>query len=142
MNQQRSFLSFLLRVGPAALYAAVIFYLGTVPHVAGAPSWPGIDKVFHAVGFFVMACLVAPAIRITWPNLRRQGRLRAAAVVATALGGLLEVVQIYCPPRTAEILDLVADALGAALAMTIWGALEARNSQRSGVSSRSDESLP
>ncbi|HEX3597829.1 MAG TPA: VanZ family protein, partial [Polyangiaceae bacterium] len=40
-------------------------------------------------------------------------RVFAAVAVASALGGLLEIWQLLLPWRTSEVLDWVADTLGA-----------------------------
>jgi VanZ family protein len=71
------------------------------------------DKLLHCVSYAALAALLWVAAGFRAPF--------AAWIVVTAIGMLDEVHQIYIPTRTADALDVVADALGAAL---ITGVLE------------------
>lgn len=102
-----------LRLLPALAYATWILRAGvSVP----GPDVPGInDKLAHLIGFFVLSVLLIPASRVFFEARAR--RQRTALVVGGSLlvGGLLELWQSFLPYRSAELLDLLADALGAAL---------------------------
>jgi len=77
------------------------------------------DKVLHAASYAVLgftagagaaALGLAPAPLIGWGY-------------AVGHGALLEVVQTFTPPRTGEVGDVLADAVGAAfgaLALVAW----------------------
>lgn len=67
------------------------------------PAGPrGIDKLYHVVAF---AALVFPTA-LLWPD-----RWRSAGWLAILYGGILEIIQPAFG-RSADISDLLADALG------------------------------
>ena len=67
----------------------------------------GWDKANHALAFGVLAVLGG----IAYP-----GRLARLLVALLAYGALIEVLQSLTPDRSAEWLDLLADAVGLLLA--------------------------
>ena len=68
-------------------------------------DFPGGDKLLHALGF---GCLVG-----WWGNVFSAWRARlGAALACLAYGVLVEVLQAFTPPRSADALDLLADAIG------------------------------
>lgn len=92
---------FLVRWGPAVLWAAAIFLLSsrsTVP----APRVVGFDKVMHFGAYAVLGFLLA------------RGRLSFAvtALLGLAYGASDEIHQMFVPGRFPSVLDWVADALG------------------------------
>lgn len=97
---------------------AAIAYLTLVPSPLPEPPMPlfdGADKVVHGLMFLVLAwCLNR--------DLSRQKSLiisAAAFALATAYGGLIEILQGAMQlGRSADVLDFAADAAGA-----IFGAL-------------------
>lgn len=113
----------------AVLYVLAIFLVGSLP---GAPRvTQGVsDKLQHAVGFALLAWLWCRALR----RLRPQSSLARAALgaflVSTAVGGALELWQAVLSYRTCEVLDWVADALGAAVAVGLYAALQPRSGAR------------
>lgn len=112
----------LVDVLPALLYVALLFWAGLIPLKSlPGPDFELADKVWHAAAFGGLALLLARV-------MLHAGRLplRAAslgALIATALGGLLEVLQAFTHYRAAELADFVADALGAAIAYAALRAL-------------------
>ena len=92
--------------------ATLIFTASGFPAASG-PVIPGIDKVVHFAIYGLLATLVC-----------RLGRGWSAAVwafLATAAhGGLDEWHQSFVPSRSAEVADLIADALGAAMAVVLY----------------------
>lgn len=90
-----------------AAYAAALFVVAVLP--LSGPVVGGGDKLHHLVGFLVFALLLGWARpRLGW---------LAAWGIATLYGGSIELVQLFLPWRSAEWLDLGADALGAALGL-------------------------
>ena len=98
---------------------AAIAYLTLVPSPLPEPPMPlfdGTDKVVHGLMFLVLAwCLNRDISR---------RRLLVAAVaafaLATAYGGLIEVLQGTMQlGRSADVLDFVADVAGAAIGAII-----------------------
>ena len=106
--------------GPVVAYMALIFALSAM----SSPPSPGPinDKVLH-FGFY--GGLAAVTLRAT-----AGGRLAgltwtaaaAAWAIATAYGVTDEFHQRFVPYRSADVADLVADSLGAAVAVGVLGA--------------------
>ena len=60
---------------------------------------------------------------VIWPQRRPARRIVAAALVlgaAVALSVAIEFVQIFFPPRTVSLNDIVAEAAGAAIGIALW----------------------
>ena len=74
------------------------------------------DTVVHAGAYALLAesaILTSAAFAVPAPAA-------VGAVFAVAHGGLLEVLQMFTPPRTAEWRDLRSDAMGTAAAVVVW----------------------
>ena len=130
-----------LRFAPAALWAGAIWFASSfdwrLVHFPGdsrpgagfaellamlvdaLPAWVAVDKAVHTTIFAVLATL------LRWPS-RVQSLAKAAVVassLATAWGALDEIHQAFVPGRSADWLDLVADAVGASVAVaaiSLW----------------------
>lgn len=75
-------------------------------------DFDGGDKLLHALGF---VCLTG-----WWGNVFRSPKARwLAAAACLAYGALVEVLQAFDPPRSADVLDLLADAVGIGLGVTL-----------------------
>jgi VanZ family protein len=117
-------LALLTDVLPAALYASVIFYAGLIrlaplPEMGFVPT----DKALHALTFGGLALLLVRAIRFVRPKSSSGKRLLFAVLLASFMGGLLEVCQLFVPYRSAEFLDWLADTVGAAAAVGLLALL-------------------
>ncbi|HEY8483896.1 MAG TPA: VanZ family protein [Longimicrobiales bacterium] len=121
----------ILGYAPAALWAAVLFWLGSRSDLS-TPSAPfPLDKPAHFVAYGMLGALVA------W-GWRRAGRRphRLWLVLAAALVGVLdELNQMRVPGRSPEVADWAADTAGVLLAF-VW---TARMCEK-GREGRSDES--
>jgi VanZ family protein len=107
---------FFLYVAPAILYVCAIFYAGSVESPPELQvSFAAKDKLLHLVAFLGMQLTVFRALR--WKV--QAGSTWRVALIALALtsgiGALLEFWQATLPHRTAELLDWVADSIGALL---------------------------
>lgn len=104
---------------PAVTWAFFIFFLSTLKAGTRPPPWIlSNDKVVHAVLFGTLAALIYVAAR------RGQhwsvGAAAAVGAIASALYGATdEVHQLWTPSRVADVMDWVADAAGAALAVSL-----------------------
>lgn len=110
-----------LNVAPAVLLTLAVFVAGLLPSVPRIPlsiDWG--DKIEHAGGFAVVSYCYMRAARRIWPAALPAFVHARAAWAAVALGAVLELLQALVPFRTAEFLDLVADALGV---LITWVAL-------------------
>ncbi|WP_458205890.1 VanZ family protein [Haladaptatus sp. NG-SE-30] len=137
--------------------AICYFSVFTTPDPGVTPMGPlglvGADKWYHAVGYGGLGAVLAFAlagrhahsqsrggqaqgtrartcVRVT--GERRAGVLAIAG--ATGYGVAMELVQWPIPLRHASVGDVVADALGATVAVAVWWALS-----RAGGRARRDE---
>lgn len=97
----------LARIG--LVFAAIFaFIVAILPSVPGPETYN--DKVLHASTFFVLAGLSA----VGW----RTHSAFKLFIALTAFGGLIEIVQgLDLIGRDADLLDLLADMVGAALGL-------------------------
>ena len=94
--------------GVAAL-VLVVAYLCLRPSAGGEQWFPNADKLHHAAAFFALAGLLLALVE------RRYYAAMCAGLLV--FGGAIEAAQYLMPyGRSAEWLDLAADALGVALA--------------------------
>lgn len=107
----------LVYVVPVAVYVVAVFVMGSLGPESVRNMGP--DKLLHGAVFGVMVPLLGRAIRYFAPHLSAAVVLASSALLALALGGLLEVHQLLFTRRSAEVADFVADALGILLAGTI-----------------------
>ncbi len=100
-----------------SLWAPLLAYLALLHFAAGRSELPSIvahvwDKLLHAAAYAVLAVLSVRAFQGGFRAPRR-GAALAAGAFATAYGGLDEYYQMFVPGRSADPLDLLADAVGA-----------------------------
>lgn len=95
--------------GPVVLYMAGIFYTSSLSQ----PTLPpGGDKPWHLLAYFGLAVVVVRAVAGRLPS---RIRLRAAVwsvVIAIAYAASDEIHQMFVPGRSADVPDLLADAVG------------------------------
>jgi len=104
--------------GPAASLMAVIFAASSVPHLDTTSS--GIsDKTLHVWTYGALGALLVRALAgAAWTGVT--SRVAGLAwVIAVAWGALDEWHQSIVPGRSLSSRDLVADAIGAALAVAV-----------------------
>ena len=111
-------IGFFFYVLPLLLYCTAIFVLSSAP----LPTLPDLgfsfqDKLIHMAAYFLMALLAYRAL--TWWGRDRewqQGRLLIIAIIFTALYGASdEIHQAFVPGRSSDVIDWVADVIGALL---------------------------
>lgn len=80
---------------------------------------PAADFFAHFILYFMLGALVHTALRIYLP--KRKDLLAIDTVIFCLLYGVSdEFHQSFVPGRTASGIDLLADVLGASLAVTLW----------------------
>jgi VanZ family protein len=84
-----------------------------MPAPPAAPSVVGWDKLQHAVAFGGLVLVTLPALAWAAPESQLRPRLLVATAISTLFGAVLELVQAFSPPRTADVLDWIADTVGA-----------------------------
>lgn len=104
----------LLAWAPAAVYMAIIWIVSSMEQPDFPVSrFPFRDKGVHATEYAVLAFLLGHACVRTFERHPRL-RVAAAALLLTVLWGFLdEMHQAFVPGRSADLLDLVADSIGA-----------------------------
>ncbi len=113
-----------LDVAPAVFALGVMFWAGLIPlDSLPGPNFEMVDKVWHCFAFGGLAGLLSRvAVHFGRPAL---AAARDAALCATALGGVLEVLQSFSVFRSADWADFAADSLGTALAYGVLRGLNA-----------------
>lgn len=104
---------------PSVIVGIAILWLTLSPNPVPSAEmlFVGQDKVAHAVMFLVWTLLICRDLR----GYGRKPNPWLAALFATAVGALIEVLQWSMDlGRSAEWLDLAADAAGAAIAAAVF----------------------
>jgi VanZ family protein len=112
-----------LDVVPALCALALMFWFGLTPlDSLPGPQFELVDKVWHLVAFGGLAGLLSRTIVYFGhgPLLAA----REASLAAVTLGAVIEILQSFTRYRSADWADLVADALGAALAYAVLRGLD------------------
>ncbi len=118
--ETRSRQALLLDVAPVVPYTVVIFYtglirLGALPEV----GFVATDKLLHALVFGGLALIVLRAARSLLPRRSLVKRFTFALFFSSFVGALLEMCQWFTTYRSADVLDWVADTVGAILALAL-----------------------
>jgi VanZ family protein len=103
---------------------AFIFALSSIREVPQLPA--GSDKNLHAILYAGLAALVARALAGGWRRRLTLPMALGTIVICAVYGITDEVHQYFVPPRQADILDVVADAAGAAaaaLGLLVWSGI-------------------
>lgn len=116
---------------PAVAFAVVVLVASVVPipgstSAASPGAGLGFTAAFHVVGYAVLAALIACVIG------RSLVGLASAAVLATAFGFGIEVLQSPIPWRSFAWLDVLFNALGAVVGVTAVAVAIARRVGESG----------
>jgi VanZ family protein len=111
------------------VWSATIMVFSCLP-VADLPrlEMSGLDRVFHAAFYAVLAMLVARALATSWPD----GTAVAAGTLvgSLAFGGLMEVLQGFVG-RSPDVVDWAADAGGIMAALALrWAWFNLRERSR------------
>jgi VanZ family protein len=131
--------------GPAALWAATIFALSSVPG-SSLPMLPGqTDKLVHGTVYAILGTLCFRAIAMTWTWTRRPA-VAIATLLALLYGISDELHQAFTHGRTPDWRDGLADVIGGFAGALVYAAVLARRriSQRATQSptQSKDESVP
>ena len=115
-------LSLLLAIG----WATAIFILSSQVGDALPPLLSGLDKLLHALVFGVLGVLVLGSMK-TSSRGYTPGQAWIAVGLVTLYGILDEFHQRYVPGRSAELLDIAADAVGGIIGVGIaWVLMKSR----------------
>lgn len=120
--------------GPVIIVMALIFSASSISD-PGAPPGGMSDKAAHFLAYAALGAALIRALaggRTAGMTVRRIG---LATLLGTLYGASDEVHQMFVPGRTPDVMDLVADAWGAA-AGAVLVAIGARLLRRATVARR------
>ena len=107
--------------GPVLLVMGLIFFFSSLPDPGGPPG--GIsDKTAHVLIYAALGASLVRALAGGQITAMTLTRILLAAALGTLYGASDEIHQHFVPPRTPDILDVAADAVGAfvgAIVMTL-----------------------
>lgn len=107
--------------GPVVAYVALIFGMSAVPN-APAPPLGLSDKWAHALEYAGLSVLTIRALaKATWAGVGVTAVL-GTMLIAVAQGLADETFQRFIPGRHSDWRDLVADSVGAGVAVAAIGA--------------------
>ncbi len=100
---------------PALLYSAFIWFVSSMSHPDFVPvaDVPFQDKGVHFLVYGVLALFIAHGAARTWSSWSLPRGFALAVVAATLWGALDEFHQSFVPGRSSDVVDLLADTLGA-----------------------------
>jgi len=99
------------------VYVVALFCVGSIHTSIDIPQdFIARDKANHFAAFGLLTLLCLRAFRQEWPNVGKRRLVVLAIATASIVGALLEIWQLMFPYRSSEVLDWVADTLGALLA--------------------------
>ena len=117
-------LGFATHVLPALGYAGIVFYTGLI-RIGALPEvgFVATDKLLHALVFGGLVLLLARAVHWLRPDTTLARKLWLGCFGSSFFGMLLEVCQAFTVYRSADLMDWVADSVGALLAVGVAFAL-------------------
>jgi len=114
------------------VYSAIIFYTGLI-RIGALPEvgFVATDKLLHALVFGGLAFLCLRAARSVLPQLGLVKRLSVSLLASSFVGALLEICQWFTTYRSADVMDWIADTIGATLMLALCAiVLNLRSSAR------------
>ena len=105
----------ILWYAPAAIWAAVVLFIGGLSHVPSVHTTLPVDKVAHFFMYGVLGLLAT----LGWLKAQRPHRLLWVLLIAMAIGAGDEIHQRWVPSRSSDFKDWIADAVGVAVAATL-----------------------
>ncbi len=103
------------------MWVVIIYLLSAIPNVQDMFNFPpGVDKIVHAVFYFVLCWLAWRAFyhQDTFPMMRNSAFL-GAFIFCVAFCVLDELHQMFVPGRSSDLYDAIAAAGGALLFVAI-----------------------
>ena len=109
----------ILRLSIPVLWALIILWLSLTSSPPQLPGVLGWDKLLHAGAYGLLSILLAQAFLC--PPFSMNKPWWSAGIAAVVYGALLEILQLLSQTgRTAEWLDLFADAIGACFCCVVF----------------------
>lgn len=110
--------------------AAITLWFSFVAPPPGADLFEGADRIGHALAYFTTT--LSFLFAAVWRPGRGVGRFptlgRWFPLAAITGGAVIEILQGMTASRTAEVFDLVAEAIGAAAALSLHALIRRQRS--------------
>jgi VanZ family protein len=119
-NMQTHLKLFALYWLPLILYCLFIYIQSANPSPEQIPSFPFVDKVLHFVAYGIMGILFYRAYQTLRIKNNIQMLMLLSVVSASLYGISDEIHQSFVPFREAEVADVIADMLGAAIGVLLY----------------------
>ena len=108
---------------PAIAYTLLIWWLSSQAfELAFMKRVPLQDKGVHFLEYGALSFFIAHAVAVTWPD-RETATFFTTVIATVALGLLDEMHQSFVPGRFSDVLDLLADTIGALVTALLYTAL-------------------
>lgn len=98
---------------------SLILLFSTIISVRLINPLPFSDKIYHASAYAVFAFILAGLLR-SLTNHNLSSIIMESVTIATLLGIVLEFIQFFIPNRTADIVDVCANIVGACVGATAF----------------------
>ena len=103
---------------PLFIYAALIFYLSSLPGTAYPHLFFSADKLLHLGEYGILGYLLARALGQY--QLKRRVLFMTAVSICFVYGVSDELHQFFVPNRCSSIVDIIADVTGSSLGIGIY----------------------
>jgi VanZ family protein len=98
-------------------WAGLIFYLSSQPSIETPALFPGQDKLFHLIAFGILGFFAMGSRQASHEGYPTR-QVWQVALVVMLYGILDEFHQYFVPGRSADVYDVLADAIGGLLG--VW----------------------
>lgn len=113
--------SFLKYWIPLYVYAGLIFYFSSIPKPLPPIHIPQFDKLMHIVEYSVFGYLAARALKNSAKKAFFENFKILAVLISVLYGISDEFHQMFISERNVSVFDVMADAVGGALGVFIYG---------------------
>lgn len=100
---------------PVILYCLLIFIQSSYPATDSLPAIPYMDKLAHAAAYALLGFLFFRLFQTTGIQKSAVLLVTLSALASSLYGISDEIHQYFVPSRTADIMDVLADAVGSVL---------------------------
>jgi VanZ family protein len=116
---------------PLIVYCLAIFIQSSFPSPVKEPDVPFFDKYLHMLGYALLGSLFCRA----YGSLRLGGKFWLVALLSVLSAGLYgisdEIHQYFVPSRSADVMDVAADFVGAAWGVFLYKCFSIKHAARS-----------
>ncbi|MBI2136539.1 VanZ family protein [Candidatus Woesearchaeota archaeon] len=98
---------------PVIIYMYLIFYLSSIPGTDVTAKIFINDKILHGIEFFILAVLLYRCFNNAKNRRIKENRYILAISLAILYAVSDEFHQSFVPGRAADIIDVIADSIGA-----------------------------